>query len=109
MIHELLKQIKKIREEKVTDQELSDAKSYLTGSFPRRLDTNRKIADFLAAVEFYNLGLNYVEKYPQYINSVTKDDVLRVAKKYLDNENYILVVVADQEKAQIKTSAHNNK
>lgn len=109
VIHELLKQINRIRKEKVTDQELSDAKSYLTGSFPRRIDTNRKIADFLAAIEFYNLGLNYVEKYPQYINSVTKDDILRVAKKYLDNENYILIVVADQEKAQIKTSVHKNK
>lgn len=106
VIHELLKQIKRIREESVTDQELSDAKSYLTGSFPRRIDTNRKIADFLAVVEFYDLGLDYIENYPQYINSVTKEDVLRVAKMYLDNEDYILVVVADQEKARVKISAN---
>ncbi len=102
VIHELLKQINRIREEKVTDQELSDAKSYLTGSFPRMLDTNRKIADFLALVEFYDLGLDYVEKYPQYINAITKDDVLRVARKYLDIEKYVLVVVADQKKANIQ-------
>lgn len=102
VIAEILKQVEKIREDNVSDTELADAKAYLTGSFPRRLDTNRKIADFLATVEFYNLGLDYSEKYPSFINAVTRDDVLRVAKKYLDPENFILVVVADQKKAGLK-------
>ncbi|MEW6162529.1 MAG: pitrilysin family protein [Nitrospirota bacterium] len=102
VIDEILGQIDRIRKEKVSDEELSDAKSYLIGSFPRRLDTNRKIADFLAYVEFYNLGLDYMERYVGYINSVTKDDVLRVAGKYLNPENYVLVVVADQKKAALK-------
>jgi zinc protease len=95
-IDEIRKQLRQIRKESVSDEELSEAKAYLTGSFPRRLDTNRKIADFLASVEFYNLGENYVKKYPDYINAVTKEDVLRVAQKYLDPEKYILVVVANQ-------------
>jgi zinc protease len=102
VIEEVFRQIERIRKEEVTDEELSDAQAYLTGSFPRRLDTNRKIADFLSLVEFYDLGLDYAEKYPQYINAVTKEDVLRVAKKYLDPENYVLVVVADQKKAHIQ-------
>ena len=101
-IGEVLKQVERIRNEQVSDQELSDAKSYLTGSFPRKLDTNRKIADFLASVEFLALGLDYPEKYPQYINSVTKEDVLRVARKYLNAEAYVLVVVADQKKTILK-------
>lgn len=99
VISEVLKQMERIRKEHVSDEELSDAKSYLTGSFPRRLDTNRKIADFLTLVEFYNLGLDYMEKYPGYINLVTREDILRVARKYLDPENYVLVVVANQKKA----------
>lgn len=102
VISEILNQIKKMRKELVSDEELSDAKSYLTGSFPRRLDTNRKIADFLASVEFYNLGLDYAEKYPAYINSITKEDISRVAQKYLDPENFALVVVANQKKASLK-------
>ncbi len=102
VISEIVKQMEKIRKEPVSDEELEDAKSYLTGSFTRRLDTNRKIADFLAFVEFYNLGFDYIEKYPVYINSVTKEDVLRVARKYLDPENYVLVVVANQKKADLK-------
>ncbi len=101
-IDEILKQIEKIKTEEVSEQELSEAKAYLTGSFPRRLDTNRKISDFLASIEFYNLGLDYDRKYIEYINSVTKEDVLRVAGKYLNPENGVLVVVADQKKAQLK-------
>jgi zinc protease len=101
-LDEIFKQIERIRSEMVSDEELSDAKAYLTGSFPRKLDTSRKIADFFASVEFYGLGADYIAKYPSYINSVTKEDVLRVAKKYLDTEHYVIVVVANQEKAALK-------
>ena len=101
-IVEILKQAEGIMEEYVSDEELTDAKSYLTGSFKRRLDTTRKIADFIASIEFYNLGLDYDKKYPDYINAVTKDDLLRVAKKYLATENFVLVVVANQKKAGLK-------
>lgn len=102
VISEILNQINNIRQNLVSEEELSEAKSYLTGSFIRRLDTNREIADFFAFVEFHNLGLDYVDKYSTYINSVTREDILRVAQKYLDPENYILVVVADKKKASIK-------
>ncbi|MGB9716048.1 MAG: M16 family metallopeptidase, partial [Thermodesulfovibrionales bacterium] len=102
VISEILNQLKNIRQNLVSDMELSEAKSYLTGSFLRKLDTTREIADFFAFVEFHNLGLDYVDKYSTYINSITKEDILKVAQKYLDIENYILVVVADQEKASIK-------
>jgi zinc protease len=95
-------QVKRIRTEQITDQELEDAKAYLTGSFPRKLDTNRKIANFLAAVEFYGLGLDYVEKYPFFIKSLTNDDVLRVAKKYLDPLDLVTVVVGKQSKISLK-------
>lgn len=101
-INEMQKQIERIRTEEVSDAELSDAKAYLTGSFPRRLDTNRKVADFLANVEFYNLGLDYAEKYSSYINAVTKKDILKAAKKYLDADNYILVIVGNQKKINVK-------
>lgn len=101
-VKDIITQINRMRNEEVSDQELSEAKAYLTGSFPRRLDTNRKIADFLASVEFYKLGIDYVEKYPEFINEVTKEDVQRVAMKYLDAEKFVLVVVADQNKAMLK-------
>ncbi len=104
VIDVILKEMRRVRSEHVSDRELNDAKSYLTGSFPRRIDTMGKIADFLVLTEFYNLGIDYDKKYPQLINSVTKDDILRVAKKYLHPDRYILVVVGDIEKTGISGS-----
>jgi predicted Zn-dependent peptidase len=43
--------------------------------------------------EVYGLGFDYIEKYPQYVRAVTVDDISRVARNYLDSENYTLVVV----------------
>lgn len=96
VIEEILKQMRRIMSGPVTDLELDDAKAYLTGSFPRRLETSRKIADLLPAVRFYGLGDDYIEKYKDYINSVTKEDVLRAAAKYLNPDNYKLVVVGNK-------------
>ncbi len=101
-IQEVLKQIQQIRTSPVTDQELDEAKSYLVGSFPLRMDTNAKMARLLSYVEYFNLGLDYFDHYPRYIQNVTKADVLRVAKKYLDPERLILVAVAKQQEAKIE-------
>jgi zinc protease len=98
-VGEILKEMQRIRTEPVTDKELSDAKAYLTGSFPLRIDSNSKIAGFLVGVEFYGLGLDYVDRYKKLIESVTKDDVLRVAKQYLNTEDYVLVLVGNIKQA----------
>jgi zinc protease len=102
VIEEVLGHMKRIKKEAVTDSEIEDAKAFLMGSFPRRLDTMRKIANFLAVVEFYGLGLDYPDRYPEIINSITREDVLRVAIKYLDTDNYVLVVVANQPDTGLK-------
>ncbi len=104
-VKEILKQMQKIRKEPISLQELSDAKSFLTGSFPRRLETSRKIADFLAVVEFYNLGDDFIKRYLEYINKVTIESVQKAAEKYLDPKNYILVIVG--KKGQINLSELN--
>ena len=101
-IDEVLREMERIRTEPVSDKELQDAKSYLTGSFPLRIDSNSKIAGFALAVEFNDLGLDYVDKYPSLINAVTKEDILRVANKYLDTKNYVLVVVGNIEKTKLR-------
>lgn len=102
VISEIIKEIKRIRQEKVTPAEIEDARAFLTGSFAGRIDTLRKISDFLALVEFYGLGMDYIDKYPLYINRVTQENILSAARKYLDPENLTIVVVAEQSKADIK-------
>jgi zinc protease len=102
-----MKQMELIRKEPVPDKELDGAKKYLIGSFPMRLDTQDKLANFLAQVQYYGLGLDYAAKYPSLIKSVTKEDVLEVAKKYLHPENYILVVVANLKEAGMGAASSN--
>ncbi len=89
----LINEIRRIIEEPVTDQELQDAKDYLTGSFVFAFESSPQIARFLIHAEVYGLGFDYVEKYPDYIRAVTVEEISRVARKYLDSENYTLVVV----------------
>jgi zinc protease len=91
-------EIRRIREELVAEAELADAKDYLTGSFPLRFDTNRKVANFLAQVEYLGLGLEYPQRYPDLIRKVAREDVLRVAQKYLKPEQLITVLVGNQQK-----------
>ena len=83
----------------VSEKELEGAKKYLIGSFPMRLDNQGKLVNFLSQVEYYGLGLDYPEKYRGLIQSVTREEILRVAKAYLHPEDYILVVVADLKEA----------
>ncbi|MBI1817196.1 MAG: insulinase family protein [Deltaproteobacteria bacterium] len=97
-------ELERIRREPVADDELSEAKRYLTGSFPLRLDSTRKISAFLSQVEFYGLGRDYADTYAARINAVTKEDVLRVAQQYLHPEEMILVVVANLKDTPLTTA-----
>ncbi len=105
----VLKQLRLIREEPVSDKELEGAKKYLIGSFPLRIDTQAKLANFMLQEEYYGLGLDYPGRYPQLIGSVTKEDVLRVAKTYLHPDSYFMVVVADLKEAGIDADTRPDK
>lgn len=98
----VLTELNGMRDAPVADDELADARAYLIGSFPLRLDTTAKLAEVLSLVEFYGLGLDYFTQYPRWIERVTKEDVLRVAKQYLHPSNYALVVVGNLAKAKVK-------
>lgn len=103
-LSEISKEIHRFLEKGISPTELSEAKAYLTGSFPLRMDTNAKLVRLLTAVEFYGLGLDFPERYPQLINQVTADEVRRVARIYLKPEKFLLVVVGKQKEIQLKES-----
>ncbi|MFB3886453.1 MAG: M16 family metallopeptidase [Thermodesulfobacteriota bacterium] len=94
-----LREMERIQKEPVSEKELEGAKKYLIGSFPMRLDTQAKLANFLSQIEYFGLGLDYPDKYPSLIRSVTREDVLEMARTYLHPESYILVVVANLKEA----------
>lgn len=96
-VTEVLKELDRIRRDLVTEKELADAKSYLIGSLPMKMDSNAKRAALLGYVELFGLGLDYPWRYPEILNKITRDDILNVARKYLDPEKYLLVVVGKQQ------------
>jgi zinc protease len=98
----VLAEIKAMRENPVSDLELAEAKAFLIGSFPLRLDSTAKLTQVLAQVEFFGLGFEYFSQYPKWIERVTKEDVQRVARQYLDPQHYALVVVGNIGKAKIR-------
>ena len=95
-------EMRRIQKEPVSEEEIEGARKYLIGSFPMRMDTQGKLVNFLLQMEYYGLGLDYPKKYSRLIHSVSREDVLRVARKYLHPENSILVVVANQKMADIE-------
>ena len=79
--------------EPVTEHELELAKAYLIGSFPLRLDTSGKVADFVVAVEELGLGLDYADRYRARVAQVTAADVQRVARQYFAPDTFSRVMV----------------
>ena len=88
-------ELARLAKEPVTDRELGLAKSYLIGSFPLRLDTSDKVADFIVAVEQQGLGLDYPDRYKERVGKVTAADVRRAAAAFLIPETFNRVVVGD--------------
>jgi zinc protease len=72
---EALKLVRQVLSEFVdkgpSDRELDAAKKHLTGAFPLRLDSNRKIADNLAVIAFYGLPLTWLDEYNARVEAVT--------------------------------------
>lgn len=94
-----VKQMEQIGKESVSAESLQRTKNYLVGSFPMRFDTQGKLVNFLSQVEYFGLGLDYPEKYPALIKSVSREDVLRVAQKYLHPEQSLQVIVGNLKEA----------
>jgi len=76
--------------------ELQAAKQNLVGSFPLRLDSNRKILENVAVIGFYGLPLNYLEHYAENIEKVKASDVRAAFARHVTLENMVTVVVAGE-------------
>ena len=83
----------RMRDGGVSERELIDAKTYLTGSYPLRLDTNAKIARLLVGIQLEDLGIDYINRRNGYIEAVTVSDISRVARRLLAPEDLQVVVV----------------
>jgi zinc protease len=87
----------RMRDHGVTQEELDNAKTYLTGSFPLQFTSGNAIADVLLSVQRDNLGIDYLDRRSGLINAVTAEDVQRIAKRLLDPAALLTVIVGQPE------------
>jgi zinc protease len=81
----------------VTEKELADAKTFLTGAYPLRFDGNSRIASIMVGMQMQGLPVDYIATRNDKVNAVTLEDINRVAAELLDPENLHFVVVGRPE------------
>ncbi|HEX7956198.1 MAG TPA: pitrilysin family protein, partial [Pyrinomonadaceae bacterium] len=86
--------------EGIRPEELEDEKSSAVGSFKVSLSTNAGLAAALWNAEFYGLGLDYVDRYPELIRRVTVEEVNAAVRKYFRPEHLTVVVAGDLDPAR---------
>jgi zinc protease len=89
-------EIRRLTTEPVSADDLADNQSYFTGRLPLQLEKNEGLAGTLLNIESYDLGLDYVQKYHQMIDTLTADDLLAAAQHYLNPEAFVLSVVGPE-------------
>jgi len=85
-------EIRRICDELVNEDELSDSQAYLTGSMPLQLETNGGVAGTILSMERYRLGLDYLQRYRGMIEEVTAEQVREAARRWLDPDAYALAI-----------------
>jgi zinc protease len=88
----ILAEVRRFRNEPVTAQELADAKAYLTGILPLQMESNEGVASILLETHLYQLGDDFIARYPDLINGVTPEQIQAAAQRYLSDEVYALSI-----------------
>jgi len=91
-VKEMIFEINKMKDEYVTDDELTSIKNYLTGNFPLQLETPNAIASKVISLKIYDIEKDYFNTYISKVNEVTKEDVNNAAKKYLHPESLTIAI-----------------
>ncbi len=89
---EALKELKRIRTEKVTDEMLNSVKAGYIGRFVMQVEKPATVARYALNIETEGLPADFYENYIKNINAVTADDIMRVANKYFLADNLRIVV-----------------
>src|SRR5215217_7290357 len=91
-------ELDRLRGEVVSDQELEDAKSYLTGVLPLALETHDGVVSILLAIEEFGLGLDYLDRYPDIIAAVSQDQIREAARAHLDPGTLVTAIARPTDK-----------
>jgi len=85
-----------------SEAELTQAKNNLIGGFPLRIDSNKKILEYLAVIGFYQLPLDWLDTYSAKVAAVTRDDILRAFRGRVKPEAMMTVIVGGQPESVAK-------
>ena len=85
----------KVKKKGVTEEELKNAKNYLINSYVLRLDSNNKVASMLLNTQMDGLNTDFFEKRNDYINSVSLEDIKKVASRILDENQIFFLVIGN--------------
>lgn len=99
-LHELLYEFKRLRDEKVPQAELEEAKRSIISSFALSLQNPAGILNSWVTVKYYGLAPDYWDRYSDEIAKVDADTVQRMAKKYIDLDHLQIVVVGDAQQVR---------
>jgi len=97
-VSQILYEMKKIREDTVSENELFKAKNYLIGNFALALQQPQTVAAFIINLDRYHIRDNYYANYLKNISAVNKHDVQYEAEKYIKPDNANIVVVGNADK-----------
>ena len=89
----MLNEIEKLKKEFVTEKELKEAKDKLLGNFVLSMETNLDKASLINNLEVSERNYDFIDKYPQLVNEVTLQDIIKTANKYF-NAPYVFTIVA---------------
>ncbi|HSG17259.1 MAG TPA: pitrilysin family protein [Anaerolineae bacterium] len=96
-IDSILHEIDRLRNEPLPAEDLADSQAYRTGSLPVGLETNSGLAGTITDMEFYGLGLDYLQLLPDKIQAMTPATVQAAAAKYLSTESLAIAVAGPGE------------
>jgi zinc protease len=97
---EFMYEINRIRDEKVSADELENAKRALIGNFALSLEQPQALLQNIITQKLYNLPADYWDTYPQKVMAISADEVQNIAKKYLDTGHLQIVAVGDAAKVR---------
>ena len=85
-------ELKRFLDDGPTPEEQTDGVSSLLGGLPRQLETNEGAAAVMGEIELYNLGLDYLERYPDIIRSLTREQVTDTARRWIDTQHLVTAI-----------------
>lgn len=94
-LKEFFYELGRIRDEVVSEKEIRDAKSFLTGVFPLQIETQEGLINRLVQIKMYDLPADYLQTYRDRVNAVTAADIQRVARQYVQPDKAAIVIVGD--------------